>query len=68
MKSARLSHSQVTPFDSTSKDIPSTLTKSQASTSRFSGRHGASPTPQLPITTLVTPFHEEQEISGSQQT
>ena len=34
--------------------------------SRSASRHGAMPTPQLPITTLVTPCHDEQVISGSQ--
>ena len=29
--------------------------------SRSSARHGASVKPQLPITTVVTPCHEEQE-------
>jgi hypothetical protein len=31
------------------------------------GLHGAIPTPQLPITTEVTPCHEDEEMRGSQQ-
>ena len=37
-------------------------------TSRASGRQGATPTPQLPITTEVMPCHDEQVRSGSQAT
>jgi len=35
--------------------------------SRVSGLHGAMPTPQLPITTLVTPCHDEGVTAPSQQ-
>ena len=34
--------------------------------SRVSGRTGATPTPQLPMITVVTPCHGEQVRSGSQ--
>ena len=33
-----------------------------------SGRHGAKPKPQLPITTLVTPCHPDIVHHGSQKT
>jgi len=36
--------------------------------SRASGRHGATPTPQFPVTTVVTPCQDEQVIIGSQAT
>ena len=29
---------------------------------RWSGRHGAKPTPQLPIIAVVTPFHDDGVI------
>ncbi len=37
-------------------------------TSRASGRQGATPTPQLPMTTVVTPCHDDGVTSGSQAT
>ena len=49
------------------QEFASTLVGSHAVISRLSGLQGATPTPQLPITTLVTPCHEEQVTSGSQQ-
>ncbi len=67
MNSGKLSQSQVMPLLSTSNGIASTLTRSHAAISWTSGLHGAIPTPQLPITTEVTPCHEEQLSSGSQQ-
>ena len=36
--------------------------------SRSSGRHGAKPKPQLPMTTLVTPCHPDIVHHGSQKT
>ena len=33
-----------------------------------SGRAGAKPTPQLPITTVVTPCHDDGVMSGSHVT
>ena len=36
--------------------------------SRSSGRHGAKPKPQLPITTLVTPCQPDMVHHGSQNT
>ena len=67
MYSGKVCQSQVTPLPNTSNGIASTLTRSQAAISWLSGLQGASPTPQLPITKLVTPCHEEEVISGSQQ-
>ena len=39
----------------------------RAATSRTAGLQGAIPTPQFPISTVVTPCHEVQLTSGSQQ-
>ena len=38
--------------------MSSTPSISFTSMSRWSGRHGANPTPQLPIIVVVTPFQE----------
>ena len=67
MYSGKLTQSQVVPCASASKGMPSTLTKSHAAISRTSGLHGAIPTPQLPITTVVTPCQEAEESGWSQQ-
>ena len=67
MYSGKVSQSQVMPFDSTSKGMASTLTRSRIAISRVSGRQGAMPTPQLPITTLVTPCHDDGVTAPSQQ-
>ena len=67
MYSGKLSHSHDTPFISTSYGMASTLTKSQAMISRSAGRHGATPTPQLPINTEVTPCQHELVSSGSHE-
>ncbi len=67
MYSGKLSQSQVMPLFNTSKGMPSTETRSCIAISRDAGRHGAMPTPQLPITTEVTPCHDDGVISGSQQ-
>ena len=58
---------QAMPACSTSKGIASTFTRSRIAISRASGRHGAMPTPQLPITTEVTPCHEDGVSAPSQQ-
>ncbi len=63
----KVSQSQVMPFSRTSKGMPSTLTRSRIAISRASGLQGAMPTPQLPITTEVTPCQDDGEIAGSQQ-
>ena len=56
-----------TPALSTSTDIPSRLIRSSALISRCSGREGATPTPQFPSTTVVTPCSAEDASTGSQQ-
>src|SRR5205814_203307 len=65
--SGKVSQSQVIPWFSTSNGIASTLTRSRVAISRASGRHGAIPTPQFPMTTEVTPCQEEGEIAGSRR-
>lgn len=67
MNSGKVSQSQVMPLFSTSKGMPSTFTRSFIAISRVSGLQGAMPTPQLPITTEVTPCHEEGVTAPSQQ-
>jgi hypothetical protein len=59
------SHSHETPLSSTSYGIASTLTRSHAITPRSALRHGATPTPQFPISTLVTPCEHEDISRGS---
>ncbi len=48
--------------------MPSTPSMSPMSQSRRSGAAGAKPTPQLPMTTVVTPCHSDGVSSGSQVT
>ncbi len=48
--------------------MPSTFSSVRMTTSRPSGRHGATPNPQLPMTTLVTPCHVDGVTSGSHST
>ena len=67
MNCGKVSQSQVIPLLKTSNGIASTLTRSHAAISRTSGLHGAIPTPQLPITTEVTPCHDDDVMRGSQQ-
>ena len=67
MYCGKVSQSQVMPACSTSKGIASTLTRSRIATSRACGLHGAMPTPQLPITTVVTPCQLEGVVAPSQQ-
>ena len=55
------------PWFSTSKGMPSTFTRSFMAISRAAGLQGAMPTPQLPITTEVTPCQEEGVTAPSQQ-
>ncbi len=66
MNSPNDSHCQSMPASSTSRDIASTLIRSHSARSRVSGRHGARPTPQLPITVVVTPCQAVGVTSGSQ--
>ncbi len=48
--------------------MSSTPSISSIRKSRPSGRTGAKPTPQLPMTTVVTPCHDDGDTSGSQVT
>ena len=50
------------PSVSTGSGISSTPSISRTSMSRSSGRHGAKPTPQLPISVVVTPCHDDGVI------
>ena len=64
----KVSQSQVMPvFEHVERECASTLTRSRIAISRVSGRQGAMPTPQLPITTLVTPCQDEGVTAPSQQ-
>ncbi len=56
------------PSDSALPGMSSTPSMSWMSQSSLPGRTGANPTPQLPITTVVTPCQEEGVTSGSQLT
>ena len=67
MYCGNVSQSQVSPRLRTSYGIASTCTRFQVAMSRSAGLHGANPTPQLPMITVVTPCHDEQVTSGSQQ-
>src|SRR3546814_3419597 len=53
--SGKLRNPQSMPARRDSRDIPSTSDRFFISASRTSGRLGAIPNPQLPITTVVTP-------------
>ncbi len=66
--SGKVSKVQPMPANSASTDMPSTFSSVRAIVSRPSGRVGAIPNPQLPITTVVTPCHDEGVRSGSQST
>ena len=48
--------------------MPSTFSRVRAMVERCSGRVGAMPNPQLPITTVVTPCQHDGVRSGSQST
>ena len=67
MYCGNVSQSQEMPAFSTSNGIASTFTRSRIAISRACGRHGAIPTPQFPITTDVTPCHDDGVIPPSQQ-
>ena len=62
-----ISQSQVMPLRSAGRLMPSTRSSMRIMRSRPAGRHGASVKPQLPITTLVTPFQHDGVSAGSQQ-
>lgn len=57
--SGKLSHCQSMPSASTVPGMSSTPSITLMSHSRLSRCTGAKPTPQLPITTLVTPWSVE---------
>jgi hypothetical protein len=65
--SGKVSQSQVMPAFSTSNGIASTFTRSRMAISRVSGLQGAMPTPQLPMTTEVTPCQDDGVTAPSQQ-
>ena len=64
--SGKLSHSQRIPAERAVPGMSSTPSISSISQVWRSRRTGAKPTPQLPITTVVTPCHAEGAITGSQ--
>ena len=64
--SPKLSHCQSMPSCKAVPGMSSTPSISSMRKSWESGRTGAKPTPQLPITTVVTPCQLEGDISGSQ--
>ena len=64
--SGKVSHCQRMPSESAAPGMSSTPSISPISQSRSCGRTGAKPTPQLPITTVVTPCHDEGVSQGSQ--
>jgi hypothetical protein len=66
--SGKVSNVQGMPANSASTDMPSTFSSVLAIVSRPTGRVGAIPNPQLPITTVVTPCHEEGVRLGSHST
>ena len=66
--SGKLSNSQRTPASRASSGMPSTFSSTRRIVERCSGRAGASPKPQLPITTVVTPCHVDGVRSGSHRT
>ena len=67
MYCGKLSQSHATPRISTSCGSASTLTRSHAIVDCWPGRQGATPTPQLPISSVVTPCQHEQVSSGSHE-
>ena len=64
--SGKLSQFHGTPSRITISGMSSTPSMTLISVSRSSDRQGAKPTPQLPITTVVTPWPEEGEKRSSQ--
>ena len=66
--SGKLVHSQVMPSVMAEPGMSSTPSMRSMSQSCRSGLAGANPTPQLPMTTVVTPCHELGVTTGSQVT
>ena len=67
MYSGNVSKHQSMPALSASFDMPSTFSSVRTMMSRCSGRVGATPKPQLPMTTLVTPCQDDGVRSPSQR-
>ena len=61
-----VSHGQVSPSVSTTSGMSSTPSISATITSRWSGLHGAKPTPQLPTITVVTPCQDDGSSRSDQ--
>jgi len=68
MYSENDSHCQSMPSCSAVPGMSSTLSMSSMRKSLPSGRTGAKPTPQLPMTTVVAPCHDDGVTSGSHVT
>ena len=62
MNCSKLCQVHGSPSSSTAPGMSSTPSMNSTSVSRWSGRHGAKPTPQLPIIAVVTPFQDEGVI------
>ena len=60
--------SQTMPSVSEAASMSSTFSSVRTITSWCSGRVGAMVNPQLPATTVVTPWYEEGRKAGSQKT
>ncbi len=61
------SHCQLSPSSSTTAGMSSTPSMRATVQARSSDLTGANPTPQLPITTVVTPWAAEVSRRGSQR-
>lgn len=66
--SGNVDHRQRIPSTIAAPGMSSTPSIKPMSQSRRSSRAGANPTPQFPITTVVTPCPDDGETSGSQVT
>ena len=64
--SPKVSQFQLIPSASAVPGMSSTPSISWMSQARSVSRAGANPTPQLPMTTVVTPCQPEGDTSGSQ--
>ena len=67
MYSGKLSHCQSMPSASAEPGMSSTPSIRATRASRSVERQGAKPTPQLPITTVVTPWIDEGIRSASHE-
>ncbi len=67
MNSGKLSQSQARPSASTTSGMSSTPSSSLISRVWSCGRQGAKPTPQLPVTTVVTPWLDEGVVGYPDQ-